>query len=709
MTVCPSVSYDLDWLWSVRQADPGDSKKSRIDYGVLERVLLVRPDLISPYLERAVASKAMAPLDALVLGIAGSFDHEAVQHAPQLRELASACAFRVPSWLPEQRARCLRRALPDLECFPAPDAQFLSFEEVRGGAAARVAYVRRLIASSSGQVDLSMFLRKALGRKDVGVFQYGLDFAEAALLVHGEDRSLPQLPDLIVGCLAGCPDIFHCARIAEMVLRMCTEVKALADDVAPILGERVQAEHLVDADPSAGYALKDGLGFVVKLSDNLPVMFSLLSGCLRLSKGAGWLGEIDALLFCPVVFKAGSQLRDWLVACLNVFSQADPTTAGGMAMLEGCVRRLAQLMDAEQEASSTRPCTEVSASSMAYEAVLRLMVKEAGSSEPIAMQWAPATAGSACALQPQTLGLLDVGVEPSVSDSKEKGTATTLSRPQVEYLLDRAEQWVGDSKRIDGRFVRMLSGMPLYSPRAISLALLYEKQFHELPVEASLLESGDSDLAKLLSLVSSSSAELKGFLSDGFTPRKWQKYSEILCKCLVRHPDALETWIGSMGDVEWMYRTAWSAVNAVDCKTATLDSIAMAVRNVSLLVKIGASSESCTGLLVKQSKTFYSTFENDLLSLLSALFVKNSEGVISILKELRVGTRYVHALCASQKAASRAIETVSAHIPPLKKTLESIVFKVKLLLKENNCLAAFEMRELTEPRHIRGSRPAASE
>jgi hypothetical protein len=43
-----------------------------------------------------------------------------------------------------------------------------------------------------------------------------------------------------------------------------------------------------------------------------------------------------------------------------------------------------------------------------------------------------------------------------------------------------------------------------------------------------------------------------------------------------------------------------------------------------------------------------------------------------------------------------SIPELAVHIPALKRLLEQVLFKVKIILKENNCLSAFWMGNLKD-------------
>lgn len=76
-----------------------------------------------------------------------------------------------------------------------------------------------------------------------------------------------------------------------------------------------------------------------------------------------------------------------------------------------------------------------------------------------------------------------------------------------------------------------------------------------------------------------------------------------------------------------------------------------------------------------------------------------SERVIEIMKIMQQTTRFVQNLCCHSKL-SKDLGLVS-HIPQMRLTLETLVYRVKALLAANNCSSAFWMGNLKN-KNLRG-------
>ncbi|XP_055851494.1 Fanconi anemia group D2 protein homolog [Episyrphus balteatus] len=71
---------------------------------------------------------------------------------------------------------------------------------------------------------------------------------------------------------------------------------------------------------------------------------------------------------------------------------------------------------------------------------------------------------------------------------------------------------------------------------------------------------------------------------------------------------------------------------------------------------------------------------------------ENPERVNELLKNLQVTTRFLHNLCCHSKALKNT--SILSLIPPLRETVENLVFRVKALLAANKCASVFWMGNL---------------
>jgi hypothetical protein len=90
---------------------------------------------------------------------------------------------------------------------------------------------------------------------------------------------------------------------------------------------------------------------------------------------------------------------------------------------------------------------------------------------------------------------------------------------------------------------------------------------------------------------------------------------------------------------------------------------------------------------LKQGRLFLDRFERHCVPVLEACFLSHSDSVIAILKTVQVSTRALQNLCGHSKV-SRDL-ALTAHVPPLRRVLETLIFRVKAMLDANQCLSAF--------------------
>ncbi|KAJ4445372.1 hypothetical protein ANN_07177 [Periplaneta americana] len=92
------------------------------------------------------------------------------------------------------------------------------------------------------------------------------------------------------------------------------------------------------------------------------------------------------------------------------------------------------------------------------------------------------------------------------------------------------------------------------------------------------------------------------------------------------------------------------------------------------------------------SQSILQLFLSHGMPVMETLLKTKCENVTSMLKTLQVTTRYLHALCISTKIEKSA--GLTSYVPLVRKTLETLVFKVKGMLVANNSSDAFWMGNL---------------
>ncbi|XP_069683781.1 Fanconi anemia group D2 protein isoform X2 [Periplaneta americana] len=95
---------------------------------------------------------------------------------------------------------------------------------------------------------------------------------------------------------------------------------------------------------------------------------------------------------------------------------------------------------------------------------------------------------------------------------------------------------------------------------------------------------------------------------------------------------------------------------------------------------------------IKHSQSILQLFLSHGMPVMETLLKTKCENVTSMLKTLQVTTRYLHALCISTKIEKSA--GLTSYVPLVRKTLETLVFKVKGMLVANNSSDAFWMGNL---------------
>jgi len=105
---------------------------------------------------------------------------------------------------------------------------------------------------------------------------------------------------------------------------------------------------------------------------------------------------------------------------------------------------------------------------------------------------------------------------------------------------------------------------------------------------------------------------------------------------------------------------------------------------------------------VRSGKTFVDRFLRLLPALDNASFRDGT--VPNILKDLQPATRTLQTICGHQRTKPSA--SLAAHVPPLKRSLEALLYKTKSTFAANSCEAEFRIGNL-KARGIASARPKA--
>ncbi|KAF9401655.1 Fanconi anemia group D2 protein [Mortierella sp. AD011] len=106
------------------------------------------------------------------------------------------------------------------------------------------------------------------------------------------------------------------------------------------------------------------------------------------------------------------------------------------------------------------------------------------------------------------------------------------------------------------------------------------------------------------------------------------------------------------------------------------------------------------GVTLKHSKVFMEQFIKRVLPFLGIHFRGHQDTVAKIFKNhLQAATRSLQSVCGHAKASRE--QTLMVMVPSIKKTMESLIFEVKLMLENNDAGAAFWLGNLKH-RNLRG-------
>ncbi|KAJ9576903.1 hypothetical protein L9F63_006521 [Diploptera punctata] len=176
------------------------------------------------------------------------------------------------------------------------------------------------------------------------------------------------------------------------------------------------------------------------------------------------------------------------------------------------------------------------------------------------------------------------------------------------------------------------------------------------------------------------------------------------------HPCSRSLLSQGKGNFPILYRNLWYAL-----ETAINKALEAAGGRVGTKFKIWISASNVMSVLtniikqmehrishqayIKQSQAILKMFLSDGMPVLETLLRSKREDVPGMLKVLQVTTRYLHALCVSTK--KEKLSGLTAYVPVVRKTLETLIFRVKAMLVANNCTDAFWMGNLKN-KTIRG-------
>lgn len=94
----------------------------------------------------------------------------------------------------------------------------------------------------------------------------------------------------------------------------------------------------------------------------------------------------------------------------------------------------------------------------------------------------------------------------------------------------------------------------------------------------------------------------------------------------------------------------------------------------------------------QSGRIFVETFVRQAMPIVDDVFVLHRDDVIGLLKNLQTSTRVLQHVCAHSKIAKDV--GLTSQVPPMKKCLETFVYRVKASLTLNQCAEAFWLGNL---------------
>ena len=95
---------------------------------------------------------------------------------------------------------------------------------------------------------------------------------------------------------------------------------------------------------------------------------------------------------------------------------------------------------------------------------------------------------------------------------------------------------------------------------------------------------------------------------------------------------------------------------------------------------------------MQSGRVFVEAFVRQAMPIVDDVFVLHRDDVIGLLKSLQASTRVLQHLCSHSKIAKDV--GLTSQVPPLKKCLETFVYRVKASLTLNQCAEAFWLGNL---------------
>ena len=97
-------------------------------------------------------------------------------------------------------------------------------------------------------------------------------------------------------------------------------------------------------------------------------------------------------------------------------------------------------------------------------------------------------------------------------------------------------------------------------------------------------------------------------------------------------------------------------------------------------------------IMLRSGRSFIEGFRKHVIKFMNENFRDWRADIATILREVQLGTRTLQHMCSHSKVVRDNV--LVSLVPQLRKSLESLLYDVKLMLEQHNCLAAFWLGEL---------------
>ena len=149
-----------------------------------------------------------------------------------------------------------------------------------------------------------------------------------------------------------------------------------------------------------------------------------------------------------------------------------------------------------------------------------------------------------------------------------------------------------------------------------------------------------------------------------------------------------------VSDLKSLQERPFQRSDSMDLHLERLYKLEISVRLFSILVTIVKSFDTrfFLGTVLRLSRFYIDSFLRFAMPLLDFLFRDKNNEITALLKSLQQGTRCLQHYCTHSKKLKNV--SLTRYVPPLKKSLEMFVFRVKAMLGVNNCRDAFTIGNL---------------